>query len=51
MSVDTKFVIESLLLKPQTALAEHYAVSKTPLARGLRVINTDRATVPMRFVE
>ncbi|KAL4805846.1 hypothetical protein BDV18DRAFT_160713 [Aspergillus unguis] len=30
------------------ALAEHYAVSKTPLARGLKVINTDRATVPMR---
>ncbi|KAF3491413.1 DNA repair protein rad16 [Arthroderma uncinatum] len=30
------------------ALAEHYAVSKSPLARGLKVINTDRATVPMR---
>ncbi|PGH11399.1 hypothetical protein AJ79_04900 [Helicocarpus griseus UAMH5409] len=30
------------------ALAEHYAVSGTPLARGLKVINTDRATVPMR---
>ncbi|EEH35092.2 DNA repair protein rad16 [Paracoccidioides lutzii Pb01] len=30
------------------ALAEHYAVSRTPLARGLRVINTDQATVPMR---
>ncbi|KAI9370672.1 hypothetical protein BJX61DRAFT_80683 [Aspergillus egyptiacus] len=30
------------------ALAEHYAISKTPLARGLKVINTDRATVPMR---
>jgi hypothetical protein len=32
------------------ALAEHYAISKTPLARGLKVINTDRATVPMRWV-
>lgn len=32
------------------ALAEHYAISKTPLARGLKVINTDRATVPMRYV-
>jgi DNA excision repair protein ERCC-4 len=32
------------------ALAEHYAISKTPLARGLKVINTDRATVPMRCV-
>ncbi|OOF93486.1 hypothetical protein ASPCADRAFT_53191 [Aspergillus carbonarius ITEM 5010] len=30
------------------ALAEHYAISKTPLARGLKVINTDKATVPMR---
>ncbi|OJD18064.1 hypothetical protein AJ78_01894 [Emergomyces pasteurianus Ep9510] len=30
------------------ALAEHYAVSRTPLARGLKVINTDRATVPLR---
>ncbi|KUL91940.1 hypothetical protein ZTR_01228 [Talaromyces verruculosus] len=30
------------------ALAEHYAISKSPLARGLKVINTDRATVPMR---
>ncbi|KAL4781567.1 hypothetical protein BJX76DRAFT_335118 [Aspergillus varians] len=30
------------------ALAEHYAISKTPLARGLKIINTDRATVPMR---
>ncbi|KAL2871519.1 ssDNA endodeoxyribonuclease RAD1 [Aspergillus lucknowensis] len=30
------------------ALAEHYAVSKSPLARGLKVINTDRATIPMR---
>ncbi|PYI30094.1 DNA repair protein [Aspergillus indologenus CBS 114.80] len=30
------------------ALAEHYAISKTPLARGLKVINTDRATVSMR---
>lgn len=32
------------------ALAEHYAISKTPLARGLKVINTERATVPMRYV-
>ena len=32
------------------ALAEHYAISRTPLARGLKVINTDRATVPMRCV-
>ncbi|EFQ98318.1 DNA repair protein rad16 [Nannizzia gypsea CBS 118893] len=30
------------------ALAEHYAVSKSPLARGLKVINTDRATVSTR---
>ena len=30
------------------ALAEHYAISRSPLARGLRVINTDKATVPMR---
>jgi len=32
------------------ALAEHYAISKTPLARGLKVINTEKATVPMRYV-
>ncbi|KAF5016621.1 hypothetical protein F66182_11644, partial [Fusarium sp. NRRL 66182] len=32
------------------ALAEHYVISKSPLARGLKVINTDRATVPMRVV-
>lgn len=32
------------------ALAEHYAISKTPLARGLKVINTEKASVPMRFV-
>ncbi|RJE19189.1 DNA repair protein [Aspergillus sclerotialis] len=30
------------------ALAEHYAISKTPFARGLKVINTERASVPMR---
>ncbi|PLB37276.1 ssDNA endodeoxyribonuclease RAD1 [Aspergillus candidus] len=30
------------------ALAEHYAISKTPMARGLKVINTERATVSMR---
>ncbi|KKK22429.1 DNA repair protein [Aspergillus rambellii] len=30
------------------ALAEHYAISKSPLARGLKVINTERATVPVR---
>ncbi|KAJ5166174.1 DNA repair protein rad16 [Penicillium canariense] len=30
------------------ALAEHYAISRTPLARGLKVVNTERATVPMR---
>ncbi|KAK2745552.1 hypothetical protein FQN57_003677 [Myotisia sp. PD_48] len=30
------------------ALAEHHAVSRSPLSRGLKVINTDRATVPMR---
>ncbi|KAJ5180065.1 hypothetical protein N7492_003275 [Penicillium capsulatum] len=30
------------------ALAEHSGVSKSPLARGLRVINTEKATVPMR---
>lgn len=32
------------------ALAEHYAISKTPNARGLKMINTERATVPMRCV-
>ena len=31
------------------ALAEHYAISKTPMARGLKVINTERATVSMRY--
>ncbi|BDD61545.1 hypothetical protein MAP00_006586 [Monascus purpureus] len=30
------------------ALAEQYAISGSPLARGLKVINTERATVPMR---
>ena len=30
------------------ALAEHYAISRSPMARGLRVINTDKASVPMR---
>ncbi|OAL27076.1 hypothetical protein AYO20_09884 [Fonsecaea nubica] len=30
------------------ALAEHYAVSRSPLAKGLRVINTDKATVAAR---
>ncbi|KAJ5595510.1 uncharacterized protein N7459_001718 [Penicillium hispanicum] len=30
------------------ALAEHYAISKSPLARGLKVINTEKATVSMR---
>ncbi|EAW08852.1 ssDNA endodeoxyribonuclease RAD1 [Aspergillus clavatus NRRL 1] len=30
------------------ALAEHYAISKTFMARGLKVINTERATVSMR---
>ncbi|KAK6822144.1 hypothetical protein RU639_006892 [Aspergillus parasiticus] len=30
------------------ALAEHYAMSKTPFARGLKVINTERASVSMR---
>lgn len=34
----------------QIALAEHSSVSKSPLARGLRVINTEKATVPMRWV-
>ncbi|CAG7966513.1 unnamed protein product [Penicillium nalgiovense] len=32
------------------ALAEHYATSKSPLARGLKVINTEKATVPLRWV-
>jgi hypothetical protein len=32
----------------EKALAEHYTISKTPFARGLKVINTERATVPMR---
>ncbi|KAJ5376879.1 DNA repair protein [Penicillium cosmopolitanum] len=30
------------------ALAEQAAISKSPLARGLKKINTDRASVPMR---
>ncbi|WEW56770.1 DNA repair protein RAD16 [Emydomyces testavorans] len=30
------------------ALAEHYSLSKTPLARGLKIINTDKASVSMR---
>ena len=30
------------------ALAEHYAISRSPLAKGLRVINTDKATVSAR---
>ncbi|RMZ81479.1 hypothetical protein DV738_g2213, partial [Chaetothyriales sp. CBS 135597] len=30
------------------ALAEHYALSKSPLAKGLRVVNTDKATVSAR---
>ena len=30
------------------ALAEHCAISRSPLARGLKIINTDKATVPMR---
>ena len=30
------------------ALSEHNAISGSPLARGLRIINTDKATVPMR---
>ncbi|KAK5275348.1 DNA repair protein RAD16, partial [Exophiala xenobiotica] len=30
------------------ALAEHYAISRSPLAKGLRVINTDKATVAAR---
>ena len=30
------------------ALAEHYAISRSPLAKGLRVINTDKATVSTR---
>jgi hypothetical protein len=34
----------------EKALAEHYATSKSPLARGLKVINTEKATVPMRLV-
>lgn len=30
------------------ALAEHAAISKAPLARGLKKINTEKASVPMR---
>ncbi|RMD42918.1 hypothetical protein DV735_g2197, partial [Chaetothyriales sp. CBS 134920] len=30
------------------ALAEHYALSRSPLAKGLRVVNTDKATVSAR---
>lgn len=32
------------------ALAEHAAISKAPLARGLKKINTEKASVPMRCV-
>lgn len=32
------------------ALAEHQATTKAPKARGLKMINTERASVPMRFV-
>lgn len=38
-----------LSMLTSTALAEHYAISKTPLARGLKVINTERASVTMRY--
>lgn len=38
------------MLTSQAALAEHYAISKTFMARGLKVINTERATVSMRYV-
>jgi hypothetical protein len=41
---------ELILTKIGQALAEHHAVSRTPLARGLRVINTDNATVGMRYM-
>ena len=37
------------ILTIREALAEQYAISRSPLARGLKVINTERATVPMRF--
>lgn len=30
------------------ALAEHYVISRSPLAKGLRIINTDKATVAAR---
>ncbi|KAL9625321.1 MAG: hypothetical protein Q9160_000384 [Pyrenula sp. 1 TL-2023] len=30
------------------ALAEHYAISRSPMARGMKVINTDKASVTMR---
>lgn len=36
------------LTELRIALAEHYATSKSPLARGLKIINTEKATVPMR---
>ena len=32
------------------ALAEHHAISKTSNSRGLKIINTDRAGVPMRYM-
>ncbi|KAJ5241937.1 DNA repair protein [Penicillium citrinum] len=32
------------------ALAEHAAISKAPLARGLKKINTEKASVPMRVL-
>ena len=32
------------------ALSEHNDRSKSPLARGLRVINTEKATVSVRYV-
>jgi DNA excision repair protein ERCC-4 len=50
LSVHKGFATKRMLLIPLSALAEHYALSKAALARGLRVINTDRATVPMRCV-
>lgn len=40
----------NIFLTPWEALAEQYAISRSPLSRGLKVINTEQATVPMRCV-
>ena len=34
---------------PTAAMAEHAAVSRSPLARGLKQVNTDLMSVPTRY--